>query len=116
MVKTEKSSLLVFPTSVGLAFLARVGDIAGFTGFCMRSVTKVFGVQRRRLKKTGRFDLGAFARGVAEILVVRHHTAPNQPLQHNASITSVCFISRPPFGVADLERSAKHDLSFLQKR
>ena len=79
MVKTEKSRLLVFPTGAGLAFLARVGGIAGFTGFGMRSVTKVFGARRRWLKKTGRFDVGAFARGVAEILVVRHRTAPNQP-------------------------------------
>ena len=84
MVKTEKSSLLVFPTSAGLAFLARVGGITGMTGFRMRSVTKVFGARRRWLKKTSRFDLGAFARDVAEFLVVQHHTAPNQPLQHNA--------------------------------
>ena len=79
MVKTEKSRLLVCPTSVGGAFLARVGDVAGFTGFGMQSVTKVFGARRRWLKKTGRFDFGAFARDVAEILIVQYHTAPNQP-------------------------------------
>ena len=79
MMNTEKSRVLIFPTSAGLAFLARVGDIAGFTDFCMRSVTKVFGARRRWLKKTGRFDFGAFARDVAEILIVQYHTAPNQP-------------------------------------
>ena len=89
MTKTEKSRLLVFPTSVGLAFWARVGVIAGMTGFRMRRVTKVFGVRRRWLKKTGRFDAGAFARGVAEILIVQYHTAPNQPPV--PTWPSVCF-------------------------
>ena len=78
-VNTEKMGLLVFPTSAGLAFLARVGGIAGFTGFGMRSVTKVFGARRRWLKKTSRFDFGAFARGEAEFFVIKHRTAPNQP-------------------------------------
>ena len=79
MVNTEKMELLVFPTSVCVAFLARVGDIAGMTGFCMRSATKVFGARRRWFKKTSCFDFGAFARGEAEFLVVQHRTAPNQP-------------------------------------
>ena len=96
MVKTEKSSLLVFPTSVGLAFLARVGDVAGFTGFGMQSVTKVFGARRRWLKKTSRFDFGAFARGVAEILVVQHPTAPNKTSEPTAIIPSSSAMSLAP--------------------
>ena len=51
MVKTEKSRVLIFPTSAGLAYLARVGDIAGFTGFRMRSGTEVFGAHSRWLKR-----------------------------------------------------------------
>ena len=96
MVKTEKSSLLVFPTSAGLAFLVRVGDIAGFTDFGIRSVTKVFGAQRRWLKKPCRFDFEAFARGEAEFLVVQHPTAPNKTSEPTAIIPSSSAMSLAP--------------------
>ena len=96
MTNTEKSSLLVFPTSAGLAFLARVGGIAGFTGFGMRSASKVFGARRRWLKKTGRFDFGAYARGEAEFLVIKHHTAPNKTSEPTAIIPSSSAMSLAP--------------------